>query len=140
MIQPLRDAHRRSFYLLGAILPLIMIVGIAQREPQTLAAPAVRSADVTVWPSGLVATRIERSGGTASVQLGIRQPLRRPDPLLYFTKNAGSFETQIPKDALVLGAPRDGVSYPLPPMHGQLVLYSLGHQKVIDRLPVEVSP
>ena len=116
MIQPLRQLHRHMMMALAVILPLILIAGLAVRKrfPQQNRDPL----ETTTFDSEL------------SAQLKPLQSVLAPDVLVYWAPTAVDDRT-LPAQARLLGS-LHGIQMPhvmLP--DGFLLLYSLGHQKVV---------
>lgn len=117
-------------------------VALAARVPPpvmpTLPAPLAASArpagaplssSDTLWTGA--ALRTERF--PELLLLSPLEPLRVPDPLLYFSATAPEGEA-LPEHARLLGAVSDAPEQPFPlpaEAQGHLILYSLGHDRVV---------
>jgi hypothetical protein len=140
MIQPLRNVHRRSFYAMAVALPLVFLAGLAERDRQLPTQTyAAAESNAEIWPSHLVATKFIQDAGSAKIQFHLLQPLREPDPLLYFSPG-GAAGNDLPQDVVLLGQATDGELFSLPRTRGSLLLYSLGHRKIVDQLPIKAVP
>lgn len=138
MIQPLRNIHRRMFYVIAVVTPTIFLVGLTQRDTQFVAAsnaPSAITRSAEAWPSGLLATSIDQR----TVTIHVLQPSSVADPLLYYAP-ASVQSDELPANAVLLGAVYGGGKLPLPYKKGSLILYSLGHRAVVDQLAFEVKP
>jgi hypothetical protein len=142
MIQPLRSAHRRIFCAIAIVVPFVFLAGLVDREPQSATATSTTrdvAANAVRWSSGLIATETVKRDGDFSLIVHIVQPLHAPDPLFYCSAEAVP-ATHLPADAVLLGPAQDNAWFTLPCRRGHLILYSLGHQKVIDQIAFEVKP
>ena len=138
MIQPLRQFHARVFLLLGIVLPVLCVGGIASRQslPKT---PAARSeargltplAEQTVQVNGSpvrLSTFRKREG--IVFQISSSTALNAPDMLVY--ASASEPKDTIGADATLLGEYAPDKLYRLPPEGASFVaIYSLGHQRVL---------
>ena len=116
MIQPLRRAHRVSFFLLSLALPAVFVAGLTARRPLP---PAERVSDriTLTLPSGaeVVADARELWGNGVDA----------PDPLVFWnTTLLGSL------------AQARGTGLHVPGAQGSLILYSLGWQKPVGKTQV----
>lgn len=146
MIQPLRTVHQRTFVALALSLPAILITGLGWRRPQEFRASAVRSTktETTPWHNRILRSDYEHNSDnprTACVILRLLRELNEPDLLVYWTP-ASVQDNSLPSHASLLGSYAPGIKFALQPKQrsGNLVLYSLAHQKVLDYAAVESLP
>lgn len=149
MIASLRRRHRFMFLGLSAGLPVLLAAALLDR-------PAIPAANL---PGELLArasgdqlaagdaafsnhrATIARFADSLELQMG--SALRAPDVLAYFSTAGGDVEAGLPQDARLLGAvdPNRPNLYPLAAdATGHLVLYSLGHQRVLDSAHLDAVP
>jgi hypothetical protein len=153
MIQPLRTVHRRTFVVLGFVLPAILVVGLGARRPQRHAsaiaaqvpdsAQLVRKSD-SLWQRHAMQTQFYRDPRKQEIYAVLlpAQELNQPDLLLYWAANAQQGES-LPTDAQLLGSFTAGKALVLPSgaqRGGHLILFSLAHQAVADTATVESLP
>jgi hypothetical protein len=151
MIQPLRNAHRRTFLALAVVLPAILVVGLMARHrnlpvsADTFKPPyAIESQKMSVgWQKHPIDTYFYMNpvrDGEVAVVLTPKPALDEPDLLLYWadTDAAGADLSR----ARLLGPFVPGTRYSLlaSERRGQLMLYSLAHNEVIDRAKIEGLP
>ena len=154
MIQPLRTVHRRAFVTLAVVLPAILLAGIEARHPGTsltgrspeLPATAylVRESN-GLWTQHQIDTKFYvRSDDAKDIYVVLRpiQALNEPDLLLYWNTNAPA-ENSLPSESLLVGPYSADEAFALPLERGRagnLILFSLAHQTVIDTARVEKLP
>lgn len=135
MTRPSRTAHFAVFAVLAVLLPVVFIGGIAVRKPLPVSAstgsPLVgRTFDVVGkdyrFRFVIAGGHIQFTSGTYALH---------PDVLVYSTEGASTF----PSNAQLVGPLRVGDRTPLPPAES-LVLFSLGHQKVIASVGIRGAP
>lgn len=141
MIAPLRQRHRLMFIGLAAVLPALVAAAWLQRPamptsnlPGELLASTTGD-ELTSGDAGFTDHRAQLSRFESSIELVMQDPLRAPDVLAYLS-TAGSAGDRLPSDARLLGAvhPSRANVYALDASaSGELLLYSLGHQALIDR-------
>lgn len=150
MIAPLRRRHRWLTAALLVAVPVLYVAALAVRPgepvmaglPEVLAAGPPAGAEVVEelgepFTDPPIAVRVRRGAARWWVELEPREPVARPEILVYWTP-AGSAAGQLSPDAFLLGALADARAraFALPPAAlgraGRLVLYSLGHQEVVD--------
>lgn len=153
MIQPLRIVHRRTFVVLGFVLPAILLVGLGARRPQlrpiAIAAQVPGSAQPvgksdSLWRKYAIQTQFYRDPRKQEVYVVLlpMQELNEPDLLLYWATHAPK-EKSLPTDAQLLGSFAAGKALALPlgaERGGHLILFSLAHQAVVDDAKVENLP
>lgn len=144
MIRPLRSAHRRTFYVLAVIAPVIFVLGLVKREPRPF---NVLSVGVTGEWAGIpdrLMTTISREDDADWLYVRLLRVQDVPDLLLYYSARPYSTNPaasgELPQDAVLVCPASASARFRLPAKHGTLVLYSLGHRKVVDQWPVEVKP
>ena len=150
MIRPLRRYHLCVFKVLGVVLPLLFVIGVARRRaiPQTENLPAdMPPRTVTFTPldyqradlfeKNKIQVRLWREKGTEKLAAGFKAPKNflKPDLLAYWSAARPADISSLPKEATLLGAFVAG-PLSLPPeassTEGYLVLYSLANQEVVD--------
>jgi hypothetical protein len=164
MIFSRRKAHFFSFIALACLLPLVFLVGVFFRptfipaDPST--APLFALAGFpdaqtlalgeTIGSNSLQAQGFQWQaetfqspvGGKVLLKISPSATIRLPDPLLYW--QAGSqAPTEITSEAILLGG-LSGKSdrlftLPAQAQGGQLILYSLGFQKIAASFPLPES-
>jgi hypothetical protein len=153
MILKLRQRHRRMMLLLGVLLPIAFVVGIAARKPvpdmKTLPAGLAESAQkypVVKWdeyanffdkvPMNAQLRREQADAGGFALVLSTRADFVKPDVLVYWIAGEGKVADKLPENATLLGAFDSPVTLPLPGSvaagKGRLLLYSLATQQVLD--------
>ena len=152
MNKSLRKTHRYILTILAVVLPVFFVISLLGRRPMPVMEPMPlrpvdQSMPVTLadrshlWSEWNVVTRIvadQLPPTRLAVELIPHEYLKTPDPLLYWhpgSRQAG----QLPGDAYLLGSisgmavqrfvlPEAAFGAP-----GQLIIYSLAHQQVVDR-------
>ena len=149
MIQPLRTAHRRIFMVLAVLLPAIIVLGLSERhvlvkaKGSSMSPDAMRmSAASAVWEKNTLTTEFSSDPSNRdTVHLFLKpvQELRDPDLLLYWTAEA---RAQDLSRARLLGQLARGSAYLLTreEHRGYLLLYSLGHDAIVDTAKIERLP
>jgi hypothetical protein len=151
MILPLRRRHRRVFAIVGLLLPLAFIAGIAARKPIPTAA---LSADVfserktftkALWdrsdlfPKTALRVQVlsqEATTNRCAIQFSAAKDFVKADLLVYWLPAESKTTDAIPDDAILLGV--FSPSSPLPLSAGSvgkpgvLVLYSLADHEIVD--------
>ena len=146
MIQPLRAHHRWTFEVLGVLLPVIFLAGLAARPPATKELMASCHApgqqiweDTHAWKNRAITTTLYSQGPAVLVQLAPASELNESDLLLYWSP-----ETAPPANiatAKLLGTFDPNRHYQLPQgKHGSLLLYSAAHAQVIDSATLDSQP
>ncbi len=152
MIQPLRTVHRRAFFALAVVLPVILAVGLGARRTRTQFAPSTDESSNypltkpdKLWQKHAIQTELYRNAShpqEIDVVLKPVQELNEPDLLLYWAADEPQGNT-LPVSARLLGAFHAGRAFALPQdatQDGHLVLYSGAHLAVVDTVPVEKLP
>lgn len=148
MIQPLRTGHRWTFEVMGILLPVIFLAGLAVRPSSPKATDAQRQAtgariyaSSSAWKTHVIKTSVYSDGGTPVVQLMPAAELQYPDLLLYWSPASPSGDT-IARRAKLLGAFEAERRYSLPEdwRRGNLILYSVARKQVIDAAPLDQRP
>lgn len=150
MILPLRQRHRRIFAIIGVLLPLLFVVGIAVRravpQPETLP-PELSSQTVTftatgyeradLFPESPVQVRLWREQGSGRFAVGFTaaKDFLKPDLMAYWSAARPAANDTLPPNASLLGA---FVAGPLTlpeeasAKDGFLILFSLANQEIVD--------
>jgi len=151
MTLPLRQRHRRMFAVLGVLLPLAFVAGIAAHKPVpaqgSLANQFFSSRETfttTQWERGDLFTNApiqvrllrERAGhGQFALQLSSAHDFVKPDLLVYWSSGAGTIAETIPDNAVLLGVFNSNLPLPFPAettaTNGVLVLYSLADHETV---------
>src|SRR6266496_1812882 len=147
MILPLRQRHRRMFTVLGVLVPIVFVVGIATRKPMPLRttpqmAADFRAAESLVWERGdifsqvPVRVRLLHSPVYFAVEFLPGRGFAKPDLLVYWVTAKQSATDTLPDNATLLGAFNPSVSFQLPQdadrIGGAVVLYSLADHEIVD--------
>jgi len=149
MIRPLRQRHRVTVCLLGVVLPLAFVAGMAARKPVPVAATLPSGlagkgnefgkgvwTKTDLWPGQRIITIIRQdAAGSVAAELIFRD-LVKPDVLVYWAAGKGTTAVEeLPDDARLLGALSNGVPLPIPAdvrrEVGRVVLYSLADHEVV---------
>jgi hypothetical protein len=151
MIRPLRQVHRYQAILLGVLLPLLFVLGIAARKPVPAMAELpqalgpilswVRCSDFDGYgafhksPVSIDLWSHKNGSGPFAVSFDAEANFVKPDLMVYWVAgNASQVET-LPADAILLGA---FGRTPLPlskevsSTNGRLVLYSMADGEMVD--------
>jgi len=121
MIQPLRRVHRWSAAGLGVVLPAVFLSGLAVRAPFPQENDSLSGSD---W-----------SDSQLSKQSEPLQRLLMPDLLVYWSPIQPAGEA-LPQQARLLGSLHGAdIRSRSFPTDGYLILYSLGHQRVVTAMP-----
>jgi hypothetical protein len=154
MIQTLRTVHRHSFVALAFVLPVVMVVGLANRHPRRLSSkPTARvprseymaRKSQIQWSRHGIRTELHGDStrrAETDVVLHPTERLNEPDLLLYWSADPAPGDT-LPANARLVGPLIAGKSMVLPPgadRSGFLVLFSLPHQSVFDTAKLEKLP
>jgi hypothetical protein len=122
--------------VLAVLVPVVFVLGMTMREPR----PA--GLMILLIASRLPQTPLVLNPDGETVELTMAAVPGEPDLLLYFTPNAvpgGSVPMgELPPGSLLLGPARDRLSFRLPARRGTLILFSLGHRRIVDLWPVEL--
>ena len=151
MIQPLRVAHRWTFGVLAVALPVLLFVGLQARHIRPNVPSALKPApgalvrqSYQLWRKNSIRSEFYRDAQHTYVVLWPSSELGEPDLLLYWV--SADPQNNLPAGAHFLGTFAAGKAFELPLGHsadtnsGYLVLYSLGHQSVVDTAALEKLP
>ncbi len=148
MIAPLRRRHRWLTTVLAVVVLALYVAALAGRP----APPIVETLPAELMTSGTgevvdelgelfthpITTRIRSEGAQWQVELEPREPLARPEVLVYWAPDDEATSSGLPSDAFLLGAlagtRERALTLPGPVLGrpGRLLLYSLGHQEIVD--------
>ena len=138
----LRRTHRTVWLGLALVVPggLGLALSHHVQRPVMVALPVALTGDRVpdsapllvqddLWQGARIRTRLWSSPPV--VELDLLDPLRQPDPLVYWTATEDG--GMLPPDAVLLGAlPGSGAAtFPLPRPGGRLLVFSLAHGKVL---------
>jgi len=151
MILPLRRRHRRMFAVIGILLPVAFVAGVAARKPMPTAAPsdAILSPRQTFSQSGWnrsdlftnVAVRVQllqdaENTNRIALQISLPKNFVKADLLVYWLHAESILKDNIPDDAVLVGAFVSGQPLPMPPTvaqkSGRLILYSLADHEILS--------
>lgn len=158
MISPYRLRHRRIFYVLVLVLPVLFTASILVRKPQpitetlpsALSPPLEHYAHVVktydnLWANYSIQTRIlsasQPENGFA-IELQPLDLIAEPSLLVYWSTEQ---EPRVEEGSHLLGAftGTDSVLLPLPDSAiyhtGSIFLYSLGHQRIVDKAMLKIN-
>jgi hypothetical protein len=152
MIQPLRTTHRRAFFALAVVLPVVLAAGLGARRPRSSiqtallpdSAQLVRKSG-NLWLKHAIQTEfyeVSNHPGEISVVMRSTVELTEPDLLLYWSSELPGGNV-LPAHSRLLGPFIGGEPFTLPlgvDRTGYLVLFSLPHQTVFDTARVEKLP
>jgi hypothetical protein len=150
MILPLRERHRRVFVVLGVLLPIAFVVGIAARNavPRVATLPP----ELSSWSQTFTATDYDRdelfTTSPVRVQLWREQDTGRfavgfvaakdflkPDLIVYWIAGHPNDTDELPAEATLLGAFSAGpllLPVEATTADGSLILFSLADQEIVD--------
>lgn len=149
MIQPLRNWHRWTFEVLGILLPIVFLAGLAARPSGTKSTslpPALSGQKIfetaSAWKNHSITTTLFTDGPAVLLQLEPAARLVSPDLLLYWSSEPAPTADGIESNATLLGSFEPGRRYLLPreAKRGRLLLYSLAHRKLVDSAVLQVEP
>jgi len=147
MILPLRQRHRRLFAVLGVLLPIAFVAGIAARKTMPLRAETnwvteLREAEKLAWERSdlfsKVPVRVRLLHGPAWYRVGfsVGRGFAKPDLLVYWVAGSPAITDKLPDHARLLGPFDPSLSLQLPSdaasTGGVLVLYSLADNEIVD--------
>lgn len=152
MIRPLRQRHRRMVMVLGVVLPVVCVAGIAARKsapvtaalPVGLVAPSLAFASIEwerseLFPKTGIQIRLRRESagsGRYAVELSGPKDFVKPDMIVYWVAGTNSIADSVPDNAQLLGGFSPAMALPLPmdAAHeaGRLLVYSLADQEIVD--------
>ena len=151
MIFPLRRRHRRMFAVIGILLPVAFVAGVAARKPipatttlsNSLTSPQA-TFSINVWERHDLFTnafvrvqllREESNLNLTAIELTASTDFVKADLLVYWLSAESTLKDRIPDDAVLLGAFLSGQPLPLSPAltskTGSFVLYSLADQEIV---------
>ena len=151
MILLLRQRHRRVFTVLGVLLPIAFMVGIAARRavpevvtlppelsPTTQTFTATEYEHVNLFASSPVKVRLwsDLSNGQLAVGFVAPKDLLKPDLIVYWVAGQPTVTNELPTNAVLLGSfvasplalPTDATNG-----EGSLILFSLADQEIVDK-------
>jgi hypothetical protein len=151
MIRALRQRHRATVIALAVVVPAAFALGIAARReipvsPSAASGLSAVARDASVlwsrddlWDKKPIRTRLLASRGTGqrAVELVLRDPIVRPDLLLYWVPGEAKLRNSLPDGAFLLGGLEQSNPNPLalPAMAGDqpgvLVIYSLADHELL---------
>jgi hypothetical protein len=153
MIRPLRQRHRIAVLTLSALLPTVFVLGIASRRsvpllaslPSSLSVQPARTYESVwvqddLWEKSPLRTRLLRNSTPSNLALELcaKQPVVRPDVLVYWAPGNPKLDDSLPSDAVLLGAwsqePANAVAVPqvAKTSRGRLILYSLADHEIVN--------
>ena len=151
MILPLRQRHRRMFAVIGVLIPIAFVLGIAARRPvpavtavpeeltgssRPFASPTWERSDLFM-KRAIGARLLRESGNTGrlAVELSAANDFVKPDLLVYWADGKANLADALPDNAILLGA-FSSSPLRLPQKatrsEGLLVLYSLADSEIVD--------
>jgi hypothetical protein len=140
MIRPLRDVHLGIFRVLGIVLPVLLVLAVAWRDPVRINSPTAPPGElIKTYPKLLSRYDLEvelRRAGQKN-WLVLRGNILEPDVLLYVMEPDDSLSSARP-----LGRFRSGEALELPadtPATIKLTLYSGARQQVLDAAVLETG-
>jgi hypothetical protein len=151
MILSLRQRHRRTFAVIGVLLPLAFVAGIVARRtvpeismlPPALSTTSAQTFTATgyerddAFDNAPVKIRLWRdlSTGQFAVGFGAPKDFVKPDLIAYWITGQPTNRTELPTNAILLGS-FVATTLPLPAeaatAEGSLILFSLADQEIVD--------
>lgn len=150
MILPLRQRHRRMLIVIGVLLPIAFVLGIAARRamPHVATLPP----ELSSWSQTFTATDYDRNDlfttSPVRVQLWREQDTGRfavgfvaakdflkPDLIVYWIAGHRNDTDKLPPEATLLGAFSAGpllLPVEATTADGSLILFSLADQEIVD--------
>lgn len=159
MILALRQRHRQVFLVLGVLLPMAFIAGIAARRPvpmvaalppelqrvmQTFAATNWTRADLFAKaPVRIRLLREHIDGGRFGLTFLAAKGFVKPDLIVYWAAGDAAIRDSLPGNAVLLGTFSLAV-LPVPEevahARGEVILYSLADGEIVDvSIPIQFS-
>lgn len=151
MILLLRQRHRRVFAVMGLLLPIAFVVGIAARKPlpsvanlpaEFKATPQPHAGDdweytdiFTNVPVRVHLLRDRTAEGRLAVSLSADKDFAKPDLLAYWLPSYPKATDTMPADAVLLGAfssPVLALPEQASKSDGVILLYSLADNEIVD--------
>jgi hypothetical protein len=133
MIAPLRRAHRHTFTFLAMAVPVMFAIGLGARHPRVDSVRPAVSGVETRSAAGHFSLIT-----SADQRVAVRIHTPAPDPLLYWSAAAPSSDAL--SNSRFIGPADPNRAYELPQDTGYLVLYSGGHQRIVDFVRLESRP
>jgi len=150
MILPLRQRHRCMFAVIGVLLPITFVIGIAARRAVPHA--ATLPPELSSWSQAFTATDYDRddlfTNAPVRVRLWREQNIGRyavgfvaakdfikPDLIAYWIAGHPAATDQLPPEATLLGAFSAGpllLPVEATTTDGSLILFSLADQEIVD--------
>lgn len=148
MILSLRQRHRRMFAVIGCLLPIAFVVGVAARKPVPSVAqlpPALTAQEVesgaTVWErrdlfaKAAVNVRVNQSAsGDFTITCKANGDFAKPDLIVYWAAGVAPSLEALSDAATLLGAFSAGtlrVPANAAEREGALILFSLADQEIV---------
>jgi len=149
MILPLRRRHRRMFAVIGVLLPVAFVAGVAARKPIPTASlpaglPSGQETLLNQWErhdlftNAAIRVQLLRDApntNRTAIQMSAQKDFVKADLLVYWLPAESTLKDDIPDDAVLLGAFVSGQLLPVPAAltakPGSLVLYSLADQEIV---------
>jgi len=151
MILRLRQRHRRVFAVIGVLLPIAFVWGIAARKPvpsvanlpaEFKATPQSHVGDdweytdiFTNVPVRVHVLRDRAAEGRLAVSLSAEKDFTKPDLLVYWLPSYPKATNTLPEDAVLLGAfssPVLALPEQASKSDGVILLYSLADNEIVD--------
>jgi hypothetical protein len=148
MVLPLRRRHRRMFAVIGVLLPVAFVTGVAARKPIPTAlptgSPSGQETFLNQWERSDLFTnttmrvQLRKASDTSrtAIQMSAPKDFVKADLLVYWLPAESNLKDTVPDDAVLLGAFISGQALPIPPgavgKPGLLVLYGLADQEIIS--------
>lgn len=148
MIRSLRQSHCRMFAVIGCLLPVAFLFGVAARKPIPSIAqlpPALQAQEVEsgalVWEradlfaKAAVHVRLNRTAsGDFAIACSARGDFAKPDLIVYWATGVATKVETLPDAATLLGAFSAGalrVPVNIAVNEGALILFSLADQEIV---------
>ena len=150
MILPLRQRHRRMFAVIGMLLPMTFVIGIAARRAVPHAAtlppelsPGSQTFTATdfdrddLFTNSPVRVRLwrEQNAGRLAVGFVAAKDFVKPDLIVYWIAGHPVATDKLPPEATLLGAFSAGpllLPVEATTTDGSLILFSLADQEIVD--------
>lgn len=148
MILPLRRRHRRMFAVIGVLLPVAFVAGVAARKPiPALPIPMPSGQEsfsmnrwerLDLFTNTAVRVQLLREASNTNriaLQMSAPKDFVKADLLVYWLPAESTLKDTVPDDAVLLGAFISGQPLQVPPAltakPGALVLYSLADHEIV---------
>jgi hypothetical protein len=147
MIQPLRTIHRKAFFCLAMLLPVLLAAGVLKRHPwadagsndEKLPNGSVLAEQTMTFDGQNIAIDVyETSAHPVTVEFAESQPLVAPDVLVYWSEVGST--TALPSYAQLLGVFSPETKYIVPlggRARGYLILYSAARRELLGSFSYE---